>query len=253
MIANLRQAGLIWPSLFTLAALAVLVGLGNWQWQRMKWKEGLLRDIEFARNAPAVDLARLLSENTADGILQLGKLRFRQVRLRVAGEVPEQLFVWNPQSSGPAWSVVRSDRLAEPVAGFDHVLIVVGLVADKDRKALQLNGGTTSVPTTTGRIRLNEPNPAAPPPVPARREWFTRDLVSMTGHINHSLRRREPPGRFLPFFIEQTEPVSPPLQPNKPRLTLTNRHFEYALTWWGLACALIGVYGAFAWSKYKMS
>ena len=30
------------------------------------------------------------------------------------------------------------------------------------------------------------------------------------------------------------------------RLDLPNRHLEYALTWYGLALTLIGVYGAFA-------
>jgi len=30
---------------------------------------------------------------------------------------------------------------------------------------------------------------------------------------------------------------------------IPNRHLEYALTWWGLALTLIGVYAAFAYSR----
>ena len=35
------------------------------------------------------------------------------------------------------------------------------------------------------------------------------------------------------------------------RLDLPNRHLEYALTWFGLALTLIGVYGVFAASRLR--
>ena len=34
MFARWRAAGLIVPSLLTLALLPILIGLGNWQWHR---------------------------------------------------------------------------------------------------------------------------------------------------------------------------------------------------------------------------
>ena len=37
------------------------------------------------------------------------------------------------------------------------------------------------------------------------------------------------------------------------RLDLPNRHLEYALTWYGLALTLIGVYGAFAASRLRLA
>ena len=40
MAARLR--GLILPAVLTLAALAVLVSLGNWQVERLAWKEDLI-------------------------------------------------------------------------------------------------------------------------------------------------------------------------------------------------------------------
>src|SRR5262249_50329601 len=51
-VHDLRQARLAWPTLWALAALAVLLGLGTWQMQRKAWKEGLL-DAIAARVAAA--------------------------------------------------------------------------------------------------------------------------------------------------------------------------------------------------------
>ena len=45
MLARLKGAGLLWPTAFALAALAVLVGLGTWQLQRRQWKEALIAKI----------------------------------------------------------------------------------------------------------------------------------------------------------------------------------------------------------------
>ena len=59
-----------------------------------------------------------------------------------------------------------------------------------------------------------------------------------------------------PFFVEQEAATGAPVPGVWPRpgvtdLKLANRHLEYALTWWGLAATLIGVYLAFAWTRFK--
>ncbi|MET0529796.1 MAG: SURF1 family cytochrome oxidase biogenesis protein, partial [Microvirga sp.] len=35
------------------------------------------------------------------------------------------------------------------------------------------------------------------------------------------------------------------------QLTLPNNHLQYALTWYGLALTLVGVFGAFTWKRIK--
>jgi surfeit locus 1 family protein len=44
----------IFPSIFVAAAVAVLIGLGLWQLQRAKWKEGLLARYERAQKLPPI-------------------------------------------------------------------------------------------------------------------------------------------------------------------------------------------------------
>ncbi len=248
MFQRLREARLLWSTLATIIAFAILLALGAWQWQRMQWKAGLLRELEHARTTAPVFLAELLTEHTAGGELQRDKLRYRQVRIQTVGPSLADLFVWDPQRDGPAWSVVQTRRLAEPVAGFDHVLVIAGTVPEKDRPKLARDAGASGAPLVTGRVRLDAPNPSAPAPVPARSEWFTRDFDKMTASLRQTTGAE---ARFLPFFLEATDKVAPPLRQNNPRITLNNRHFEYALTWWGLAATLIGVYVTFVVSRLR--
>ena len=45
-------------------------------------------------------------------------------------------------------------------------------------------------------------------------------------------------------MVEKPAPVGPGPVPAPIPANIPNRHFEYALTWFGLAAALIGVYAA---------
>ena len=53
---NLRLHRLLWPGVMTLAMLAVLLGLGTWQVERLHWKQDVLAQIARAEAAPAVPL-----------------------------------------------------------------------------------------------------------------------------------------------------------------------------------------------------
>jgi surfeit locus 1 family protein len=60
--------------------------------------------------------------------------------------------------------------------------------------------------------------------------------------------------QLAPFFIDaEAEPGNPGGWPKGGTtiLTLPNRHLEYALTWYGLAVTLIGVYLAFARGRLR--
>ena len=44
-LQRLRKARLLLPTMAALAGLAVLIGLGTWQMERKRWKEGLIAQI----------------------------------------------------------------------------------------------------------------------------------------------------------------------------------------------------------------
>ena len=45
MLRTIRDKRLLWPGVAALAGLALLISLGNWQMQRLAWKEGLIAAI----------------------------------------------------------------------------------------------------------------------------------------------------------------------------------------------------------------
>ncbi len=62
MIAKLRAAGLVWPTLMTVIALPILAGLGTWQMQRKTWKEQLIARVKAGATAAPVPLAELAAK-----------------------------------------------------------------------------------------------------------------------------------------------------------------------------------------------
>ena len=62
--------------LSVLVALAILLGLGTWQVQRLYWKEALLQDIEIRRTSEPLTLA------AAEEMLGKQPLEYRRVKVQ---------------------------------------------------------------------------------------------------------------------------------------------------------------------------
>ena len=247
MIRRLRQSGLLWPSLFLGAALPTLIALGSWQWSRMHWKQDLLGDLKKAAVAAPRPLAALVRPSSNPVAL-----RFRRVTLTGVFEHDLEMHVWAPSKSGPGWSVITPIRLPPDVAakvGAVRLLVIRGTVPAARKSAKARAAGQLDGPQSiTGRIRIDRPNTWANQPDIDKNEWFTRDLERMVAHING---QQEEGGPVLSFFVELEQPIGGHTapQPDLNALTLSNRHFEYAMTWWGLAATLVGVFAAFVWGR----
>ena len=63
------------PTLVVLAAVAVMIGLAMWQWQRAEWKDRLLAEYSANASLPALDLDPLLDNDPAG----MPPLAFRRV------------------------------------------------------------------------------------------------------------------------------------------------------------------------------
>ena len=84
----------------------------------------------------------------------------------------------------------------------------------------------------------------------ARNLWYWPDVAAMTASAF-------PPGAVMRHCPSWSMPTPSPSRPaacrrgGVTRLDLPNRHLEYAITWYGLALTLIGVYFAFAASRLR--
>jgi surfeit locus 1 family protein len=73
--------------------------------------------------------------------------------------------------------------------------------------------------------------------------WFNRDP--------HAIAAAKGLGDVAPFFVEMEAPVPPgglPI-PGKIVVNLPDNHLQYAITWYGLAAALVGVFAVWAFGS----
>ena len=238
--AERHGARLIWPTVAMLAALAVLLGLGTWQLQRKAWKEGLLADIAARATAEPITLEAAMRR-------RLGGEDFEYARVRVAGRWhhDKERFYYAPGPEGPGFHVYTPLETAGGPIVFVNRGFVPERLRDQAARRDGLAGGEVAI---VGLLRApGERGWFTPDNDPARNLWFWRDLAGMALSALGA-----DASRVAPFFLDAEAGRSSTWpQGGATRLTLPNRHLEYALTWYGLALALIGVYSAFAIGRLR--
>lgn len=246
MTAPAQRRSLLVPGLAALAAFAILIGLGTWQIQRKAWKEAIIARIDARAHG---EPGPILPEAGWSGWLAEAD-EFR--RVRVTGT-----FLHDREA--PVHGLAPGERGA-PLQGFylftplrlDSGAVVMvnrGFVPTElrdpaTRPQSQPAGGAT----VTGLVRAPEaPTWFTPENVPALNRWFTRDPKAIAAAKGLE--------RVAPFYVEADATPHPGGWPRggQTRLDLPNNHLQYALTWYGLALTLVGVFAAFAWNRLHPS
>ena len=244
MLERLRGAGLIWPTAAALLALGVLLALGTWQLQRKAWKDDLIARIAARVHASPVELRPDIS------IFLLGDLQYLRVSAHGTFHHDKERYVYAPTPSGLGWHVYTPLEIG-PGA---FVWINRGFVPDARKSpASRSEGLVPGLVEVTGLIReMPTPGLFTPSNDVARNLWYWPDLVAM----QQSAFPTGPGGpSYYPFTIDadaQPEPPGGLPKGGVTRLDLPNRHLEYAITWYGIALTLIGVYLAFAASRLSL-
>ncbi|KLK91216.1 surfeit 1 [Microvirga vignae] len=240
-----KGRSLLLPLLATLIALAILIGLGTWQLQRRAWKESLIEQIEtraYGEPSPIVP-------ETEWATWRADQDEFRKVR--VTGTFLHDL-------EAPVYGLAPGARQGAPVQGYSIltplrlttgaiVIVNRGFVpADLKDPATRPQGQPQDDVTLTGLVRAPEArNAFTPKDEPQKNLWFARDP-----HAIADARKLE---RVAPFLIDADTTPNPGGWPRggQTQLTLPNNHLQYALTWYGIALTLVGVFGVFVWKRIK--
>jgi surfeit locus 1 family protein len=244
MTDRLRKARLFWPTLAALAGLAVLFGLGTWQLERKRWKEELIARITARVHADAVPLASVTAA-------PVDKTDLEYTRVSVSGRFlhDKEQYRYAPSTSGQGWHVYTPLQTPEG----SLVWINRGFVPDMRKiPATRLKGQVEGDVEVRGLIRL-PPRPGlfAAQNDPAHNIWYWPDIAGMTAA---AFRGRPDAAKVLPLVVEADAKPAPPgglPAGGVTRLDIPNRHLEYALTWYGLAATLVGVYLAFSISRLR--
>jgi surfeit locus 1 family protein len=231
--------GLLAPAVL---AFAVLIGLGVWQIQRKAWKESLIALLTERLAAPA---GALPAPGTWPRLDQQAD-EYRRVKFTGAFDDSREAFVFaaatafRPDVSGPGYWVFVPARLADGSV----VMVNRGFVPDSRQDPKSRPGGELSGPIDiVGAMRWPDTRYwFTPNDDPAHNLWFARDPRAIAAAKNI--------GPVAPFYVEQETPVPPGglPQPGKLVVSLPDNHLQYAITWFGLAAVLAGVFISWAFS-----
>jgi surfeit locus 1 family protein len=226
VITRLRAAGLFWPTLMTVAMLPVLLALGTWQVQRKVWKEGLQQQIDARRTAEPV-----IWRDLGTRFLRNENIEYLRVQLHGTFDHATERYLYWPLPSGQGWQVFT---LFKPAGGEQALFINRGWVPDALKQPSARAAGQPTGPTVvTGLVRAPEtPGRFTPPNEPATNIWYWRDLAAMRASLGEVQR---PQGGWP--------------RGGTTNIRLSNRHLEYAFTWYALAATLLGVFGVFAYGR----
>ena len=213
------------PVLVVLPVLAILIGLGTWQLQRLHWKTALLAEIAAAESLPARPLDAGTPPPSWQRVAVTG--RFDHGREALLGL----------EVRGP----VLGARLVVPLlrdAG-PPLLVDRGWVPMDRAGAIARPEGPVTV---EGYVRPGErPNAFSATDDAAGRRFYTFDPPAMAAALG--LPGVEPFG-----LVAMGGPGGLP-DPARTLPRPTNSHLGYVITWYGLALSLLGVF--IAWMRRR--
>ena len=237
----MRLRGLLLFTAFSAASLALLIGLGVWQLQRLEWKQGLIAQIEARAHAEPVTLKEAVTRARAGE--DVGYLR-----LRVDGRFDngKERYLYAVSDGTPGWHVITPLETTEGAV----VLVDRGFVPDAFKEpSSRAQGEINDEVAVTGLARVPDTQgPFIPDNELAENRWFWRDLDAMS-------KSMFPAGApdTAPFILEAERSDIPGGWPlgGQTRLDLPNNHLQYALTWFLLALCLVVIYVIYVRSRLR--
>ena len=231
---------LIWPSLAAALALSLLLGLGFWQLRRLSEKQALMARIESRIHQPASPMP----DEAGWPELNLDDLDYQPVRVSGVFHHEQEVLVFEPAGKIAGELVARGFDVLTPLELKSGAIVLInrGFVTDQYADASRRKAGqVTGEQVITGLLRPPQRrNMFTPPDDPVQNHWFTQDPAEIA--------RAKGLSHVAPFLIDADKTENPGGWPKggTTLIAIANRHLEYAVTWFGLALTLVGVYAFFA-------
>lgn len=218
---------LLVPGISTVAMLAILIGLGTWQVERLHWKQGILDRVAAAEQNSPVPLAGL--PNPFTKVVARGTFR------------PDMAALYGAEvRDAPNGGSVLGGQLIEPLIrpGQPPLLVDRGWVPDDRRAEAARSDGEVSV---AGYVReADHPGWFSATDDVTGRRFYTLDpaaigrAVGLPEVVSYTLvALGDPPPGTLPDPARRL--------PRPP-----NNHLQYALTWYGFAVTLAVIFTLYA-------
>jgi surfeit locus 1 family protein len=221
--------------LVSLAVLA-LCGLGVWQVKRLQWKTDLLARVQALQYAPAEPL------NVALNHVQAGRdVDFIRVTTACeSGSPAPAARVYTVTDDGPGWRPIVLCRLK--AGPYSAVLLDLGFEPDGARAA----DTTLAAPPELVGVLRSAPRhrPFMATPVNGPGEFGWRDAHGIAAALGA-------PDAAPVFLMLEQPAAAKAIRPQPAPIDIPNNHLGYAITWFGLAAALIAIYIAALMSRRR--
>ena len=211
-------------TLCVVLVLALLLALGVWQVQRLGWKEGLISAAEDAARRPPAPLAEVLAAPNPE---------FRRALVVCPGLATAPYVELQSIIDGQGGS--RLISVCRPPDRDEVFLIDRGFVADTVSARPRV--ATSTLPLSLMVELRRTPAPGMMSPSASQGRFYARDSAAIARALG-----ADTPSEFSLFALASTNPELGALQASAPPAAFSNNHLGYALTWFGLAIALVGFY-----------
>jgi surfeit locus 1 family protein len=210
-------------TLVTLICLGILLWLGSWQWEKFVLKSTAVPNVAVQVSSVSVALEASNPEYrlvVVDGLMDTRTIKVAAVQ-----------------------DAVRGYRLFSPVVmEVGGIFVDRGFVSETDLSRVKPSGGQVSL---TGVLRVGaKANAYTPDNEVARDVWYWPDLRAMAD----TLMIQSTGANYYVALSEVDplgtgKPIKNPYADSKGANQVpAERHWGYALTWWGFGLALMGVY-----------
>jgi surfeit locus 1 family protein len=220
------QKSVVVPLVLGIAGLAVLLGLGKWQVERLAWKEAVLADIAARISAAPVDLPAEVEPEA-----------HRYLPVEVTGRIgPQALRVLvSRKQVGAGYRVISALDMGER-----RVLLDRGFIPASADVPAPPEGEVT----VTGNLHWpDERLRSTPENDVAGNIWFARDIAEMAQVLDTA------PVLVVARALSVPEEGVTPLPVDLSGIP--NDHLSYAITWFSLAAIWAVMTGVFIWRQSR--
>ena len=229
-----------YPGLTIACALlfAILCGLGVWQLERLQWKLALIARVNGHMAAAPLALDRIIA-------MEAGEAQYRRVTLKGRFDHAHEAYVFTTDAGDPVYHVLT------PFTADDGKVLMVDrgeVPKEKLDPTTRAAGNVVGETEVTGVWRAPDaPGAFTPPPDTAHRIWYARDLAGIAAYDHMVLA--------APVVIEADTAPNPGGWPKGGQTVVSfrNQHLSYAVTWFGLALGLLGIWFAYHISKGRIA
>jgi surfeit locus 1 family protein len=210
-----------------------------WQLERLQWKLALIATVNGHMMAAPVTLDQIAA-------MPADEAQYRRVTLRGHFDHGREAYVFTTDATGAPVYHVLTPFLTD--SGKTLMVDRGAVPKEKLDPSSRAAGNVASETAVTGVWRAPDaPGLFTPQPDLAHRTWFARDIAGIAAADHITLSN--------PVLIEAGATPNPGGLPvgGQTVVSFRNEHLSYAVTWFGLAIVLLGVWFSYHISKGRIA